>query len=105
MAQSIRSQDETAKKHLASTYVKVVESLLNVLAKKTEATVQLRQNLTEANVKQVIDNFSGIDDLCRSIVEHCPKPSSRNAVTDLAHNLEEALEKIRLTSSTLGVKR
>ena len=51
----------------------------------------------------MIEKFNSIDQLCRSILKHCPKPSSRNAVTDIAQTLQEALEQIRLTSSTLGV--
>jgi peptide subunit release factor RF-3 len=103
VAQSIRSQDETAKKHLASTYIQVIELLLNVSTKKTEVTSELRQELTVQNFDTIIEKFTSIDTLCHSVLEHCPKPSSRNAVTDIVQTLQEAVEEIRLTSSTLSL--
>jgi hypothetical protein len=103
VAQSIRSQDETAKKHLAQTYTQIIELLLTVLTKKTEVAGELRHDLTIQNFDQIIEKFTSIDQLCRSILTHCPKPSSRNAVTDIAQSLQEAIEKIRLTSSTLSI--
>ncbi|UJR25099.1 hypothetical protein I4U23_006460 [Adineta vaga] len=105
VAQSIRSQDETAKKDLANTYTQIVELLLDVLSKKTEVTKELRQDLTRQNVDNIIENFTTIDQSCHSILTHCPKPSSRNAVIGIAQNLQDALEKVRSTSSSLGFKK
>ncbi|CAF1145379.1 unnamed protein product [Adineta steineri] len=104
VAQSIRTQDETSKKHLATTYLQIVELLLNVSNKKTEAASELRQDLTKQNFDNIIEKFNSMDQLCRSILTHCPKPTSKNAVTDIAQNLQDALEQIRLTSTKLGIK-
>ena len=98
-----KGKDETGKKHLASTYIQVVELLLNVSAKKTDVAAELRNNLTDENFNKMIEKFNSIDQLCRSILTHIPKPSSRNAVTDIAQKLQDTLEQIRLTSSTLGM--
>ncbi|CAF1535710.1 unnamed protein product [Adineta ricciae] len=105
VAQSIRSQDETAKKDLANTYTQIVESLLDVLTKKTEVAVEVRQELTRENADKMVEKFTSIDRLCRSILAHCPKPSSRNAVTGIAQNLQDALEEVRSSSSTMGIKK
>ncbi|CAF1118565.1 unnamed protein product [Rotaria sp. Silwood1] len=103
VAQSIRSQDETAKKNLANTYIQVIELLLSVSTRKTEAASELRNELTRENFDKTIEKFTSLDQSCRTILAHCQKPSSRNAITDIAQTLQEALEHIRLTSSTLGI--
>ena len=105
VAQSIRSQDETAKKDLANTYTQIVESLLDVLDKKTEVAVEIQQDLTRENANKMVEKFRSIDQLCRSILAHCPKPSSRNAVTGIAQNLQDALEQVRSSSLTMGIKK
>ncbi len=76
---------------------------MNVSNKKTEVASELRQELTRENVEKIIEKFTSIDESCRSILTHCPNPSSRNAVTDIAQHLQDALEQIRLTSSTLSI--
>ncbi|CAF3935717.1 unnamed protein product [Rotaria sp. Silwood2] len=103
VAQSIRSQDETAKKNLANTYIQVIELLLNVSTKKTDVASELRHELTRENFDKIIEKFTSIDRSCRTILTHCQKPSSKNAINDIAQNLQETLEQVRLTSSTLGI--
>ncbi|CAF1328977.1 unnamed protein product, partial [Rotaria sordida] len=103
VAQSIRSQDESAKKNLANTYLQVIELLLNVSTKKTDVTSELRHELTRENFDKIIEKFTSIDQTCRTVLTQCQKPSSRNAITDIAQGLQETVEQIRLTSSTLGI--
>src|SRR5689334_10074800 len=94
VAQSIRAQDESKKQHLAFTYVQVIELLLTVSEKKTNIMLELRREMTPENFDDVIKQFSGIDQSCRHILEHCPRPSSLNAVTDIAHHLQYAIEQV-----------
>lgn len=75
-----------------------------MLTKKTDVASELRYELTTANFDRVIDKFSSIDRSCREILTHCQKPSSRNAVTDIAQNLQDTLEQIRLSSLELSIK-
>ena len=104
VAQSIRSQDEAEKKHLAHTYIQVVELLLTVSDKKTAVVCELRHELTNDNFDKVIEKFTSIDRLCRSILTHCPKTTSKNAVTDVTQNLQVVLDEIRVMSSALNIK-
>lgn len=103
MAQSIRSKDEQARKHLTSTYIQVIELLLNVSAKKTDATSDLRPNLNVENLDKTIEKFTSVDQLCRSILTHCVTPSARHSLHDITHNLQETLERIRSSSSILSL--
>lgn len=101
VAQSIRSKDETAKKSLAEIYTQIIDLLVVVSSKKTEVVTALRSNLSRDQLDRVIEKFNTIDQSCRSTLERCPKPSSRNAVTDLAQHMQEILEEIRSTSSKI----
>lgn len=102
MAQSIRSKDETAKKTLAETYTQIIDLLVVLSSKKTEVMTGLRTNLSRDQLERLIEKFTSIDQSCRTILQRCPKPSSRNAATDLAQHLQEVLEEIRLTSSKMN---
>ncbi|CAF3554190.1 unnamed protein product [Rotaria socialis] len=104
VAQSIRAKGETAKKNLADTYLQIIELLLSVSSKKTDVTAELRNDLTRENFEKIIEKFTTIDQSCRSMLVQCQNPSSRDAVTDIAQNLQETLEQIRSTSSILDIK-
>ncbi|CAF3635257.1 unnamed protein product, partial [Rotaria sp. Silwood2] len=86
-----------------NTYIQVIELLLNVSTKKTDVASELRHELTRENFDKIIEKFTSIDRSCRTILTHCQKPSSKNAINDIAQNLQETLEQVRLTSSTLGI--
>jgi predicted transposase YbfD/YdcC len=103
VAQSVRSKDEQAKKHLTSAYTQIIEVLLNVSVKKTDVASELRQELTIENFDKIIEKFTSIDQSCRSILTDCLKPSSRNALPEIAQNLQETLKQIRLSSSQLSI--
>ncbi|CAF1060783.1 unnamed protein product [Adineta steineri] len=103
VAQSIRSQDETRKEHLATTYVQVIELLLMISENKTNSTVELRRQMKAESFDDIIEKFTKIDQMCRHIIEHCPHPSSVNTVTGITHHLQEAMEQARLTSSSMNV--
>jgi len=77
---------------------------LNVSTKKTEATSQLREALTDRNLNEILDKFTSLDDACRSILTQSLISTSQNAPTNAAQNLQETLEQIRLSSSRLSIK-
>jgi hypothetical protein len=87
---------------LATTYFQVVELLLDILQKKTNVTLELRHDMTSENFENVLEYFEEIDESFCKILQHCPHPSSLNAVTDIAHHLQDALEKNRLKLSTMS---
>jgi hypothetical protein len=78
--------------------------LLSVSVKKTDVASELRQDLTRDNFDKIIEKFTLIDQSCRSILTHCQTPSSRNALIETAHHLQETLKQIRSSSSTLSLK-
>jgi hypothetical protein len=102
VAQSIRSKDEQSKKHLTSTCIQIIELLLDVSAKKTDVASEFRQDLTIENFDKLLEKFTSIDRSCRSILTDYLASSSKNAFTDIAQNLQETLEQIRLSSSKLS---
>ena len=99
----MRSKDKEDKKHLAKMYTEVVELLLSVSDKKTQAAGELRNYLTTENFDKMVKQFTSIDRLCHSILQHCPKPSSTHAVADVAQHLDTALKRTRLASERLSV--
>jgi hypothetical protein len=103
VAQSVRSKDEQARKHLTSAYTQIIEVLLNVSVKKTDVASELRQDLTIENFDKIIEKFTSIDQSCRSILTDCLTTSSRNALPEIAQNLQETLKQLRLSSSKLSL--
>ena len=104
IAQSVRSKDEQIKKHLTSTYMQIIELLLTVSTKKTDVTSELRQDLTVKNVNQILEKFTSVDQLCRSLMTQSLTTTSKSTLTDIAHTLQETLDQIRLSSSALSLK-
>ncbi len=102
MAQSIRSQDETKKEHVASTYIQVIELLLTISEKKTITILELCHEMKSQSFENFIEKFTRIDQQCRYMIEHCPRPSSLNSVTDITHHLQAAIEQVRRASLTMN---
>ena len=103
VAQSVRSKDEQGKKHLISTYIQIVELLLEVSAKKTHVATELRQNFTMEGYDKLLERFTSVDQSCRTILAHCETPTSKSALADMTQNLQETLEQIRLSSTKLNL--
>lgn len=104
IAQSVRSKDEQTRKHLASTYKQIIELLLNVSTKKTEALSELQQDLTLKNLKEILGKFTSIDQSCRSILPQSQSLTSQNTLSSVAQNLQDTIEQIRSSSSRLSLK-
>ena len=102
VAQTIRSQDEANKKHLTTSYHQVIEVLLTISEKKTLAMSEFRREMTEEKFNTALEKLERIDQSCREINEHCPHPSSFDAVTEIAHHLQDLIEKLGLVSSTMS---
>lgn len=73
---------------------------MNVSAKKTNLTLELRQNLTTGNLDKIIEKFTSIDQSCRSILTDYITPTARHHFNDITSNLQEVLEQIRSSSSS-----
>ncbi|CAF1005602.1 unnamed protein product [Didymodactylos carnosus] len=104
VAQSIRSSDENSKKHLAETYLQVAELLLSVSFKKTNVIQEIHNDKTEYNIEEILEKFRQIDILCQHCFTHCPRLSSQHVVTEVAHNLQEAIEQVKYSQSGLSIK-
>jgi hypothetical protein len=103
VAQSVRSKDEQGKKYLISTYIQIIELLLEVSEKKTHVASELRQDFTLGGFDKLLEKFTSVDQSCRTILSHCQAPTSKTIIADMAQNLQETLERIRLSSTTLNL--
>jgi len=103
VAQSVRTKDEQGKKQLISTYIQIVEILLDVSAKKTHVASELRQNFSIEGFDKLLEKFTSVDDSCRTILTQCQAPTSKTALADMAQSLQETLERVRLSSSALNL--
>ena len=103
VAQTIRSEDETKKKHLATSYHELTELLLSILEKKTTLISELGSDLTTQNFDSTMENLETIDESCRNILHRSPHPSSLRAVIEIVHHLQAAIEKFRFTASAMSL--
>jgi len=101
VAQTIRSEDETKKKHLVTSYHELLELLLTISEKKTAMISELGCDMIPEDFDSIIEKFQTIDQSCRTIIEHHPHLSSLKAATEMAHHLQDTAEKLRLTSLTM----
>lgn len=85
---------------MASTYREIIELLLSVSTKKTEAISELREDLAIGNLNALLNKLTSVDQSCRSILA----TTSQYALTGVAQNLQETLDQIRLSSSRLSLK-
>ena len=76
---------------------------MEVSTKKTHVAAELRQNLTVEGYDKLLEKFTSVDQSCRAILAHCQAPTSKTAVADTAQGLQETLERIRLSTSTLNL--
>ena len=58
-------------------------------------------DMSPENFDNILDNFEAVDQSCRAALEHCTHPLSVNAINELSHHLQNALEKLRPTSLTI----
>ncbi|CAF4434821.1 unnamed protein product, partial [Rotaria sp. Silwood2] len=58
----------------------------------------LGRKITPENSDNTLEKFERIDKSYREILEHCPHPSSLNAVNEMAHRLQDINENLQLTS-------
>ena len=103
VAQSVRSKDEQGKKHLAHTFLQIIELLVNVSSKKTEVAAELRQDLSVEHFDRILEQFASLDQSCRTIFTQCQASTSKTALADVANNLQDTLEQIRRSSSCLSL--
>ncbi len=87
---------------MATTYLQVIELLLDILQRKTNVTLELRHDMTSENFENVLEYFEEIDQSFSKILQNCPHPSSLTSVTDIAHHLQDALQKIQFKLSTMN---
>jgi hypothetical protein len=102
VAQTIRSEAETKKKHLATIYHELAEILLGVSEKKTAMLSEIDREGAPEKYHNVLEKFHTIDQSCRDIFKHCLHPSSLDAVTDTTHHLRETIEQLQLTPQTMN---
>lgn len=88
---------------MASTYIQVIELLLTISEKKTNTMLEFHHEKKLDSYENIIEKFTKIDHQCRYMIEYCPRPSSLNTITDITHHLQDAIEQVRLTSSTMTI--
>ncbi|CAF1165248.1 unnamed protein product [Rotaria sordida] len=98
VAQTIRSEVDNKKKHLATSYHEVIEVLLAVSEKKTAVISELSDKKMSKNSDNTLEKFKRIDESYRAILEHCSHPSSLDAVNEMTHHLQDIKEKLQLVS-------
>ncbi|CAF4231330.1 unnamed protein product [Rotaria sp. Silwood2] len=102
VAQTIRSQDENKKKHLSTNYHDVIDVLLTISEKKTVMLSEFGHGMTPDNSDNVLKNFETIDESCRTILGHCPHPSSLDSITEMNHHLLGTIGRLRLILFTIS---
>ncbi|CAF3486684.1 unnamed protein product [Rotaria sp. Silwood1] len=98
VAQTIRSEDDKKKKHLASSYHELIQILLTISEKKTAVISELGCKTTSGNSDNTLETFETIDKSCRAMLEHCSQPSSMDAINEMTHHLQDILGKLQLIS-------
>ncbi|CAF1118075.1 unnamed protein product [Adineta ricciae] len=91
VAQSVRSQDETRREHLAATYIQMIELLLKISEQKTNT---MSEFCNDFEFESRIQNYIQIDQQCHLMIEHCSKPSSLNTIHDMIHRLQNAIDQM-----------
>ncbi|CAF0984319.1 unnamed protein product [Rotaria sp. Silwood1] len=95
VAQTIRSEDETKKKNLATSYNKLIELLLTISEKKSLAISDFSRKMAPESNQNIIGEFEAIDQACHNILQDCQHTSSLTIVTEMARRLQDALEKFQ----------
>ncbi|CAF3992634.1 unnamed protein product, partial [Rotaria magnacalcarata] len=96
VAQTIRNEEETKKKHLAASYSKLIELLLNIGEKKSLVISDLGHKMISQNDRNIIGKVEALDRSCRSILQDCHHTSSLSVVNEMAHRLQDVTEKLQL---------
>lgn len=105
VAQTIRSEEEAKKKHLAINYHEMVETLLIILEKKTSLLLEFDQKTAKSDFENICKQFQTIDHFCRTTFEQCSHPQSVNAIADITHHLQTAKERLRRASLSIDLTR
>jgi len=85
-----------------NSYHQVIEVLLTISEKKTFLLSEFGRDITQEKFDTALEKLERVDQSCREIHEHSPHPSSFDAVTDIAQQLENLIEKLGLLSSTMS---
>lgn len=94
MAQTIQSEEDIKKKHLATNYHKLIEVLFTISEKKTVIISEFGNTLTPENYNDKLEKFEFIDKSQRAALERHPQVSSLNALVGLTHDLQDIVEKL-----------
>jgi phosphate uptake regulator len=102
VAQSVRAQDESAKKALIHNYTQIIEVIFDLSKKKTELVTGLRKDLARSYLERILDKFQAVDESCRTNFQKHPTASSEQTAKELAQHLDEILAQLRLASAQLN---
>lgn len=103
MTQTIESRDEFRKKHLATNYHDLMDTLMDILERKTFLMSELGIEMNRENYDKLLEKFETADQSCRTILQQCPHPSSTDSITDITHQIQNVIEKLRSTSLSINL--